>query len=204
MAKSFSTRSAAHIVLGALAIFLLSAGIASAGSGNGKFAGGKQARKHARLGDARAVIGPRRCVARRSNRINTTRVRRRCAPAKPAVASRAPQPLYWGATIGSHLTGDQAPWDMSAVSQFEQGAAKSASTVQFFQPFAECGGSSCDFYSFPTEPMDSIRAHGSIPVLSWSSQAIPSTLDQPDFQLSDVISGRYDSYIAEFAAEARD
>ena len=43
------------------------------------------------------------------------------AGARRAVAS---QPLYWGATIGSQLTGDQAPWDMGAVADFEQGAGK--------------------------------------------------------------------------------
>jgi len=128
------------------------------------------------------------------------RVRGRCK----AVAKGPAQPLYWGATIGSHLTGDQAPWDMNAVARFEADAGKSASVVQFFQPFAQCGGSSCSFYSFPTTPMDDIRGHGSIPVLSWSSQAIPSTLNQPDFQLADVISGRYDEYIAQFATEARE
>ena len=73
------------------------------------------------------------------------------AAPRPAAASGAPQPLYWGATIGSHLTGDQAPWDMSAVTKFEESASKSASMVQFFQPFANCGGSPCSFYAFPTD-----------------------------------------------------
>jgi beta-mannanase len=40
-------------------------------------------------------------------------------------------------------------------------------------------------------------------VLSWSSQSIPSSLEEPDFQLSDVIEGRYDSYISEFATAAK-
>jgi hypothetical protein len=111
-------------------------------------------------------------------------------------------PIYWGATIGSHLTGNQAPWDMSAVTKFEEGARKKASMVQFFQPFANCNPG-CSFYKFPTSPLESIRQHGSIPVLSWSSQSIPSTKVEPDFQLSDVISGRYDSYIREFATAAK-
>ena len=118
----------------------------------------------------------------------------------------APQPgggpIYWGATIGSHLTGNQAPWDMTAVSKFEEGARKKVSMVQFFQPFANCNPG-CSFYRFPTTPMENIRNHGSIPVLSWSSQSIPSTKEEPDFQLSDVISGRYDSYIREFATQAK-
>src|SRR6187200_2123203 len=134
MAKGFSTRSAAHVAWLAAAILLLCTGVASAAPGGGKFDGGKKAHKHARVGNARALLGPSRCVSRRSQRVNTTRVRRRCGR-KPAVASGAAQPLYWGATIGSHLTGDQAPWDMNAVASFEQGAGKSASMVQFFQPF---------------------------------------------------------------------
>ncbi|HEU5105438.1 MAG TPA: Ig-like domain-containing protein [Solirubrobacterales bacterium] len=118
----------------------------------------------------------------------------------------APQPtggsIFWGATIGSHLTGNQAPWDMGAVTKFEEGARKKVSMVQFFQPFANCNPG-CSFYKFPTSPMESIRNHGSIPVLSWSSQSIPSTKNEPDFQLSDVISGRYDNYIREFATQAK-
>jgi hypothetical protein len=113
-------------------------------------------------------------------------------------------PIYWGATIGSQLTGSQAPWDMSAVTSFEQITQKPLSLVQFFQPFASCPTSStCSFYNFPTTPLENIRQHGAVPVLSWSSQSIPSSLDEPDFQLSDVISGRYDSFIRSFATAAK-
>jgi Glycosyl hydrolase family 26 len=206
MAKGSSSRLAARTAWALVAILLLGAGIASASPAAAKKL---EPSGHARLGNAKALLGPNRCVARGLKRVNgrrprtTAAVRRRCAR-KPALAGGSAQPLYWGATIGDHVTGTQAPWDMNAVARFESEAGKSASLVQFFQPFAECGGSSCSFYSFPTTPMDSIRGHGAIPVLSWSSQAIPAGLDQPDFQLSDVIEGRYDSYIADFAAEARD
>jgi hypothetical protein len=113
--------------------------------------------------------------------------------------------LYWGASIGSQLTGVQAPWDMHAVTEFEQIAGKQVSLVNFFSPFANCptSGTSCSFYKFPTEPMESIRAYGAIPVFSWSSQSIPSTKEEPNFQLSDVIAGTYDSYIREFAEAAK-
>jgi hypothetical protein len=92
---------------------------------------------------------------------------------------------------------------MGAVSKFEETAGKKVSLVNFFSPFANCA-SSCSFYKFPTEPMENIRQHGAIPVFSWSSQSIPSSPNEPDFQLADVISGRYDSYIREFAEDARD
>ncbi|HEY2056132.1 MAG TPA: glycosyl hydrolase [Solirubrobacterales bacterium] len=114
-----------------------------------------------------------------------------------------PQPLYWGATIGDQITGSQAPWDMSAVSKFENLAQKQASLVQFFQPFAECSGA-CTFDYFPTTPMESIRHHGSIPVLSWSSQSIPTSMQEPEFQLSDIVEGHFDTFLRRFATEARE
>ncbi len=121
----------------------------------------------------------------------------------PPGESAAPA-LYWGASIGSQLTGVQAPWDMGAVTRFEQIAGKQVSLVNFFAPFANCASTPCSFYPFPTGPMERIRTYGAIPVFSWSSQSIPSTRVEPNFQLSDVIAGRYDSYIREFAEDARD
>jgi hypothetical protein len=122
-------------------------------------------------------------------------------PAPPAGGGGSS--LYWGATIGSQLTGTQAPWDVNAISKFEEEAHKSLSLVQFFQPFANCASSPCSFYGFPAKPMENIRLHGAIPVLAWSSQSIPSSLNEPNFQLSDLIEGRYDSYIRSFAGAAK-
>jgi len=202
MAKRSPSHFAVRVLWAAAAIFLLSAGIALASSGKP----GLGPRKHAKLAEARALGGVKTCVrgrvSGRAKRINPNGIRRRCAR-KPAEASRTPEPLYWGAAIGDHVTGEQAPWDMSALTTFENEAGKSASLVHFFQPFADCS-SECSFYPFPHDPMESIRSHGSIPVLSWSSQAIPSNVNSPDYQLGDVIEGRYDSFIREFAEEARD
>jgi len=107
-------------------------------------------------------------------------IRRRTRGCGATESSSPGAPLYWGATIGEQLTGEQAPWDMGAVSKFESMAGKGVSLVNFFAPFANCA-SKCSFYKFPTEPMESIRQHGSIPVYSWSSQSIPSSLNEPDF-----------------------
>jgi len=129
-------------------------------------------------------------------------------PGEPTPTPPSGEPvsaLYWGASIGSQLTGQQAPWDMGAVSEFEQIAGKRVSLVNFFSPFANCPttGEPCSFYKFPTGPMESIRSYGAIPILSWSSQSIPSTKLEPDFQLADVAAGAYDSFIREFATAAR-
>jgi hypothetical protein len=123
----------------------------------------------------------------------------------PPVTEPDPSPgIFWGASIGDQLTGTQAPWDMGAVSKFEAIAGKKLSLVNFFAPFANCSSSPCTTYPFATGVMEDIREHGAIPVFSWSSQSIPSSLDQPDFQLSDVIDGSHDAYIRQFAEDARD
>src|SRR5947199_3529398 len=38
----------------------------------------------------------------------------------PVSQPNGPNSVYWGGWIGDQLTGTQAPWDMSAVSKFEQ------------------------------------------------------------------------------------
>jgi mannan endo-1,4-beta-mannosidase len=120
-----------------------------------------------------------------------------------AAAKSAPRPAYWGAWIGDQLTGQAAPWDMGTVERFEQLVGKGMSLVEFSSPFSECDSGGCHGFQFPAPQMEAIRQHGSIPVLSWGSEIIPrDSAQQPDAQLSDVIEGRYDSYIGQFAAEA--
>jgi mannan endo-1,4-beta-mannosidase len=166
------------------------------------------------LGAARSVGRPGRCLKRvppaRAKRMTPRqrkRLNRRMRSCRRNLAGKSSVPLttkYWGAWIGSQLTGEEAPWDMGAAAKFEQLAGKGMSTIHFSSPFANCSSSPCDFYEFPSESMEDIRAHGSIPFFSWGSQATPASPNQPNFQLADVISGSHDAYIRSFAEEARD
>jgi len=112
-------------------------------------------------------------------------------------------PIYWGAWIGNQLTGEEAPWDMNAVSQFDSSVGKPLSMVQFSSPFANCFSSPCKYYGFPTSSFEDVRKAGAIPFFSWASQSIPSSQSEPEYQLSDVIAGKYDSYIRSFASSAK-
>jgi hypothetical protein len=116
------------------------------------------------------------------------------------------RPTYWGAWIGDQLTGDQPPWDMSAVGRFSELAAKIPSLLEFAAPFADCSSSPCSFYRFPRFEMETIRNFGAIPFFSWGSQSIPvpGDLNLPDYQLADIAAGAHDEYIREFAEGARD
>lgn len=130
----------------------------------------------------------------------------RQAPAPPPKAKKVkPKPTYWGAWIGDQITGANAPWDMNAVSYFEQMLGKGMSLVELSSPWRDCNRTPCTPYKFPTEAMDNIRGHGSIPVFSWGSESSPSTgPEQPDFQLAKIAGGAWDSYIADFANEAKE
>jgi hypothetical protein len=121
--------------------------------------------------------------------------------AVPAAAT--PRHLFWGAWIGSQLTGEEPPWDMSAARRFEKNVHKGLSLLQFSAPFTHCSPKGrCGYYTFPTDEMTKIRNHGAIPFFSWNSGS--SGGEDSDSQLSDVISGRYDRYIRIFATQARD
>jgi beta-mannanase len=165
-----------------------------------------QARSPVRgLAGARALDKARPACPAAARR-NLVRMRRTYALVKRCgkqPAPNSPHPLFWGAWIGSQLTGDEAPWDMSAVTALEKIAGKSPSLLNFSSPFADCSKSPCSFYDFPTAQMERIRSNGQIPFFSWASQSTPAGINQPDFQLSDVIEGRYDSYIRKWAEAAK-
>jgi mannan endo-1,4-beta-mannosidase len=130
------------------------------------------------------------------------------APAPTAIAKeggegRSLRPLYWGAQIGDHLTGEAAPWDINALTAFESHARKAVSLSAFNQPFAECSGASCDFINFPRTPLENVRTHGAIPFFSWSSSATPQTANQRPYRLARIVDGSLDPFIRKFAESAR-
>jgi hypothetical protein len=122
---------------------------------------------------------------------------------EPAPSVPPADSMYWGAWIGKQLTGEEAPWDMNAVSKFESSVGKQLSLVHFSSPFANCYSSPCKFYGLPTAAFENVRQAGAIPFFSWASSALPASKSQPDFQLSDVTAGTYDSYIRSFATSAK-
>ena len=111
--------------------------------------------------------------------------------------------LYWGAWIGSQLTGGEAPWSYEAVTRFEQLTGKGISLVSFASPFADCAAQPCSEYPFPRAPFAAIRSHGAIPFFSWSSASLPVSPIEPAYSLRAVSEGRFDAYITRWATAAR-
>ncbi len=111
-------------------------------------------------------------------------------------------PVYWGAEIGSQFTGNAAPWDMRAVTDFRDRVShKSPSLIAFNIPWSSCGTPSCP-YAFPTAQMQAIRSYGAIPMLNWASNG-ETTADEQAFNLKAIISGQFDSYLRSFATSVK-
>jgi len=121
----------------------------------------------------------------------------------PDAPPRSAPPLYWGAQIGTQFTGEEPPWDMTALTEFERIIGKGLSVVGFSSPFADCTVKPCIFYPFPTTPMENLRRYGAIPFFSWGLEGAGlESENQPAFRLSQVIAGRHDAYIRRFATHA--
>ncbi len=114
-----------------------------------------------------------------------------------------PRQMYWGAWIGNQLSGADPPWDMTGVSDFETMTGKGVSLIHFSSPWQDCSSNPCSYYTFPTTPFNNIRNHGAIPFFSWSSQSTPSNVNEPNFSLSTIINGNWDSYVTSWATAAK-
>jgi hypothetical protein len=111
--------------------------------------------------------------------------------------------ILWGAWIGAHFTGTEAPWDMRATTSFQRLAGKGLSLIHFSAPFATCKRGHCAPYAFPVVAFENVRRYGAIPFFSWGSSSYPLHRTQPAFKLSSLIDGSHDSYIRSWALAAK-
>jgi hypothetical protein len=98
--------------------------------------------------------------------------------------------VYQGAYLNSG--------NFSLLGAWEQAAGKAMSIYHFGHAW-KIGGVDNDF---PAALMDSIRAHGTIPMLNWGSWNLGDGINQPAFKLTNITRGDFDAYIDRFAAAA--
>jgi beta-mannanase len=101
--------------------------------------------------------------------------------------------LYYGL----HVPGEVG--DYTAVLQAQDDAGKSAAIVMIYQGWAMNHGAE----NFQPVWMDTIRNFGSIPMVTWEPWNYLGGVDQSDYSLSAIIGGRYDSYITQYALDAK-
>jgi hypothetical protein len=124
-------------------------------------------------------------------------------PSPPATTPISPTDhIYWGAYIDGGQYGlGNPPWDMKSVATFEAHAGKSISVLHFGSPWYIDGAAQ----PFKALPFDLVRAHGSIPLVTWASWDLANggSATQAAFSLSKIINGSYDAFITAWAAGAR-
>jgi hypothetical protein len=114
--------------------------------------------------------------------------------AVPAPASAASDSsIYWGA----YLNG--APFDSSIMDKYESTTGKKMSIVTWGEPWVQNG----QFMQFQTATFQSVRGRGSLPLLTWGSWELGKGATQPAFQLDDISNGTYDSFIRQWAQDAK-
>jgi hypothetical protein len=94
---------------------------------------------------------------------------------------------------------------MGAVTEFEKLTQKPLSILETFASWASCPGSSppCQATAaFPRPQFEAMRGYGAIPLYSWASEGTGEAAAQPEFQLADIIAGKFDVYIRRWAGEA--
>jgi len=85
------------------------------------------------------------------------------------------------------------------IGKFETQSGKKQSLVQWGQPW-QSGGV---LQPFQTQYFENVREHGSIPVLDWASWDPGGSADQPNFQLSQITNGSFDTYLRQWATAAK-
>jgi Glycosyl hydrolase family 26 len=108
-----------------------------------------------------------------------------------ATAPSASQTIYYGV----HVTFE----DMSLISAFEGDAHKPVAIVMWYQQWGLTDG----YQYFQPAWMNAVRAHGSIPLVTWNPLNPSLGPDQPAYSLQNIINGKFDAYIVKWAQASK-
>jgi len=112
----------------------------------------------------------------------------------PSVSAADEPSVYWGARI------EGAPFSMANVDKLESHVGKRMSMTTWGQPWANNG----QFQTFQTSTFQAARNRGYLPMLTWGSWDLASkAVNESQFQLADIIAGKYDAGITRWAQDAK-
>ena len=109
----------------------------------------------------------------------------------PATVPFAPPTIYYGVHV--------ALVDMSLVSSFEANAHKPVAIIMWYQHWGVTDG----YQYFQPAWMNAVRAHGSIPLVTWDPWDPTLGANQPTYSLQNIINGNFDSYIVKWAQASK-
>ncbi len=98
--------------------------------------------------------------------------------------------IYWGVSPSGLPS-------FSDLTTFETDAKKGVAIVNFFTLWGNT------YPNFSASFMNQIRAHGSIPMITWQPDDPSNAAIEPTWTLASIISGTHDAYIKQFATDAK-
>ena len=110
----------------------------------------------------------------------------------PAIFKCTPS-VYYGVHVPGWLD------NLDALTTFENAAQRKVSIVMWYQGWGLTDGTQ----NFQTSWMNNVRGHGSIPMITWEPWFYTAGINQPQYQLSKIISGTFDSYIQRWADDSK-
>lgn len=99
--------------------------------------------------------------------------------------------------FGVHVPGQ--PSSLTQLEAFEHDVNKPVSIVMWYQGW----GVSDSSRNFQPGWMDNVRNHGAIPMVTWEPWNYTRGINQPDYSLQNIISGRFDAYITQWALASK-
>ena len=99
--------------------------------------------------------------------------------------------IYYGVHVPS--------LDITQVAAFEADAQKPVAILMWYQQWGMTDGSQY----FQPAWMSEVRAHGSIPLVTWEPWDPSKGVDQPSYSLEQIINGSFDPYIAKWAQDSK-
>ncbi len=102
--------------------------------------------------------------------------------------------IYYGLHVPGWLQ------DLVSVTAFEMGAQKPVSIVMWYQGWGLTDGSQ----NFEPGWMETIRNHGSIPLVTWEPWLYTLGVNQPVYSLENIINGMHDDYITQWAQASQE
>lgn len=116
-----------------------------------------------------------------------------------ALSGATTNQIYWGAIVHGRAPSPDHMAPNGVFDTFEKNAGKKMSILHWGQPWKM----NQTYQPFQTAYFDDVRAHGSIPYLDWGTWNLGSGINQPNFQLADVYNGAHDTYIIQWAKQAK-
>jgi hypothetical protein len=107
--------------------------------------------------------------------------------------------IYWGAYVESKPPSTAELRADGHFGVFEALVKKKLAIIHWGQPWKMNG----EYQPFPAEYLSNTRNHGSLPLLDWGSWELNGGATQPAYRLSTITSGQYDSYIRQWAKDAK-